>query len=355
MKQKQENETKSFTVEYIASEISATISGNGSDIITGVASFEEAKPGDITFAAKPEYIKKIDSCNATAIIVKQGAIKSKKTLLYVENPISAFVKIINIFHPEKAWKPGISPWAVVSSSAVIGHGSTIMPLAYVGDRTVIGEGTVIYPGAIIMSDCVIGRNCRLFPNTVIYHGCRVGNNVRIHSGTVIGADGFGYFRDASGHVKIPQVGIVEIGDDVEIGANCTIDRATLGVTRIKRGTKIDNLVHIGHNVQIGERDIIVAQVGISGSTEIGDDSILAGQVGIVDHVKIGNNVIIGAQSGVAGDIKEPGMYMGAPAVPHSVWLKYVTILPRLPSLRAKILELEKEVQSLKKILEEIKK
>jgi UDP-3-O-[3-hydroxymyristoyl] glucosamine N-acyltransferase len=344
-----------ITVEYIAKKISAKVAGNISEEITGPAPFENAEKGSITFAARPEFIKKIENCRASAIIVPEGVKAKDKTLLYVDNPLSAFVEVIKVFYPEKSYREGISPWAVVASTASIGKGTTIFPLAYVGNNTVIGEKTLIFPGVVILDDCKIGDNTVLFPNVVVYNGCKIGNNVRVHSGSVIGADGFGYFRGESGHVKIPQVGIVEIGDDVEIGANCTIDRATLGVTKIKKGTKIDNLVHIGHNVQIGERDILVAQVGISGSTEIGNDSILAGQVGVVDHVKIGDNVIVGAQSGVAHDIPGPGMFMGAPAVPHSVWLKYVSIFPRLPEVRKKLMELEKEVKSLKKIVEEIKR
>lgn len=344
-----------FIVEYIAEKISARLSGNKAEEITGVAPFEIAEKGTITFAARPEFIKKIDECHASAIIVPEGVEAKNKTLLYVDNPLSAFIEVVKMFYPAKNYREGISPWAVVSSTASIGKGATIFPLAYVGDNTIIGENTVIFPGVIVMENCKIGKDTYLFPNVVLYDGCKIGNNVRIHSGSVIGADGFGYYRNSSGHVKIPQVGIVEIEDDVEIGANCTIDRATLGVTHIKRGTKIDNLVHIGHNVRIGENNIIVAQVGISGSTEIGNDSILAGQVGVVDHVKIGDNVIVGAQSGVASDLPDAGRFMGAPAVSHSVWLKYVSIFPRLPEIRKRVMELEKEVKSLKKILEELKK
>jgi len=321
----------------------------------GIAPFEMAGDGDITFAARPEFIKKIGECGASAIIVPEGVHAKGKTLLFVDNPLSAFVDVIKIFYPEKSYRGSISPWAVISSTASIGKGTNIYPLAYVGDNTLVGEKVVISPGVIVMENCRIGDNTILFPNVVVYNGCKIGKNVRIHSGSVIGSDGFGYFRGPAGHVKIPQVGIVEIEDDVEIGANCTIDRATLGATQIKKGTKIDNLVHIGHNVHIGERNILIAQVGISGSTDIGNDSILAGQVGVVDHVKIGSNVIVGAQSGVANDLHDAGMFMGAPAVEHSTWLKYVSIFPRLPEMRKRLMELEKEVRSFKKILEELKK
>ncbi len=344
-----------FTAGYIASVISARLSGDTEVEIKDIAPFESAGEGDITFAGRPEFIKRIGECRASAIIVPEGVEAEGRTLLYVDNPLSAFVDVIRIFYPEKIYREGISPWAIVSSNASIGKGVTIFPLAYIGDGTVIGDKVVVFPGVVIMEDCRIGDNTVIFPNVVLYDGCRIGKNVKIHSGTVIGSDGFGYFRTSSGHAKIPQVGIVEIEDDVEIGANCTIDRATLGVTRIKRGTKIDNLVHIGHNVRIGERNILVAQVGISGSTEIGNDSILAGQVGVVDHVRIGDNVIVGAQSGVANDIKEPGMFMGSPAVDHSVWLKYVSIFPRLPEMRRRLMDLEKEVETLKKIIKELKK
>lgn len=346
---------KEFTVEFIAEKISAKIIGDAREKIKGVAPFESADKGDITFASRKEYIKKINTCNASAIIVPEGVSAEGKTLLYVENPLSAFVEVIKLFFPEKRYKPGVSPWAIIASTAEIGEGSSVFPLAFIGENTKIGKGTVIFPGVVVMEDCLIGDNCMLFPNTVIYRGTRIGNNVRIHAGTVIGADGFGYFRTPSGHEKIPQVGRVEIEDDVEIGANCTIDRATLGVTLVKKGTRIDNLVHIGHNVKVGERAILVAQVGISGSTEIGNDVILAGQAGVVDHVRIADNVIVGAQSGVAGDIKQPGMYMGSPAVEHSTWLRYVSIFPRLPDMRRKLIELEKEIESLRKSIEELKK
>lgn len=345
-----------YTLKFIAEKLSARLSGDPDEKIIGVSSFESAESGTITFASRKEYFKKLNECRASAIIVPDGIVAEGKNLLYVQNPISAFVETIKIFHPPKKHKPGISPWAIVSNTARIAKTATIYPFAYVGNETTVGENTVIYPGAVILERCRIGDECTIFPNVTIYDGCIIGNKVRIHSGTVIGSDGFGYYRDSAGHVKIPQVGAVQIEDDVEIGANCTIDRATLGMTIIKRGTKIDNLVHIGHNVKVGERVILVAQVGISGSTEIGSDSILAGQVGVVDHVRIGNNVIVGAQSGVAGDIKDSGMFMGSPAVPHSQWLKYVSILPRLPELRKKIMDLEKEVERLKeKTLKENKK
>ncbi|HEY4716227.1 MAG TPA: UDP-3-O-(3-hydroxymyristoyl)glucosamine N-acyltransferase [bacterium] len=336
------------TAGTISDRIGADLAGDASVVINNPAPFESASDGDITFAAQPAYLRLLDSSKASAIVVPRGVECKGKTLLLVDNPLSAFVEVIKLFHPPKKHNPGLSPWAVVDSTSTIEKSVTIYPLAYVGKNVRIGERTVLYPGVMLLDNVSVGSDCVLYPNCVVYDGCRIGNRVIIHSGTVIGADGFGYYRDESGHRKIPQVGIVDIEDDVEIGANTTIDRAALEKTLIGRGTKIDNLVQVGHNVRTGERCILVSQVGISGSTRIGNDVILAGQVGVADHVNIGDNVIVGGQSGVSGDLAESGRFFGSPAVSYMEWIKYVTILPRLPELRNKIRKLEKDIEKIKK-------
>ena len=315
--------------------------------ITGVSGIHEAQAGDITFISAKKYIKNLSACRASCIIVKEPIPDIDITQLKVSNPQLAFGKMLGHFYMKPQKPVGISKNAIVSDTAYIGKDASIFPFSYISDDASIGDGTVIYPYVFIGENTVIGEKCIIYPHVTIRENVKIGNRVLIHSGSVIGSDGFGYVFDEGSYHKIPQVGGVIIGDDVEIGSNVSIDRATTGDTIIGYGTKIDNLVQIAHNVKIGNNSIIIAQVGIGGSTEIGDFVTLAGQVGVPDHVKIESGTMIGAQSGVMGHLKK-GAYSGSPAIPHRDWLKAQAIFAKLPELNKKIKELEDKIKELER-------
>jgi UDP-3-O-[3-hydroxymyristoyl] glucosamine N-acyltransferase len=315
--------------------------------ITGVSGIHEAQAGDITFISAKKYIKDLSACRASCIIVKEQIPDTDITQLKVSNPQLAFGKALEHFYMKPLNPAGISKNAIVSDTAHIGKDASILPFSYISEEASIGDGTVIYPYVFIGENTVIGEKCIIYPHVTIRENVKIGNRVLIHSGSVIGSDGFGYVFDEGSYYKIPQVGGVIIGDDVEIGSNVSIDRATTGDTIIGYGTKIDNLVQIAHNVTIGNNSIIIAQVGIGGSTEIGDFVTLAGQVGVPDHVKIESETMIGAQSGVIGHLKK-GAYSGSPAIPHRDWLKAQAIFAKLPELNKKIKELEDKIKELER-------
>jgi len=265
----------------------------------------------------------------------------------VSNPSYAFARAIEFFYPRPSFEPGISGSAAVSEKAEIGRNVSIRAFACLEDHASIGDETVISPGVFVGENSRIGRQCLIYPNVTIRENVRIGDRVIIHSGSVIGSDGFGYVLEKGEHYKIPQVGGVIIEDDVEIGSNVSIDRATLGNTVIRKGTKIDNLVQIAHNVTIGEKSLIVSQVGIAGSTEIGSFVTLAGQVGVADHTSVDAGTIIGAQSGISGHIAK-GIYSGSPAIPHKNWLRAQALFARLPEMQKRLKELEEKIEKLEK-------
>lgn len=315
--------------------------------IQGVAGIHEVKEGEITFLSDLKLIKECGRSKASCVIVRDFIPDLDKPQIVVKNPLYAFAQLLEYFYIKPVHPAGISTMAFVSQQAKIGKDVSIHPFAYISDGVVIGENTIIYPGVFIGNDTVIGDRCILYPNVTMREKVKVGNRVIIHSGSVIGSDGFGYVVEGGRHHKIPQVGGVVIGDDVEVGANVTIDRATTGNTIIGSGTKIDNLVQIGHNVSIGENSIIVAQVGIAGSTEIGNFVVLGGQVGIADHAKIDDGCMIGAQSGVMGHLTK-GIYSGYTAIPHRDWLKSTALFAKLPELNKRIRELEEKIKILER-------
>lgn len=337
-------------LKKLAEWVGGTVIGDGEVEISGVGAIEEARAGEITFISSPKYLPKLSETNASAVIVSMEITQAKKPLLCVTNPYLAFAKILTLFSYKTYQSKGIDPNAWISPTVQLGKDMTIYPFVYIGDRCRIGDRVTIYPGVHIGEDSSIGEESILYPNVSIYSGTVIGKRVILHSGVVVGSDGFGYVKEGKKNVKIPQVGGVVIEDDVEIGANTTIDRAALGKTTIRRGVKIDNLVQVAHNVIIGEDSIIVAQVGISGSTKIGRNVTLAGQVGVVDHIEIGDNVIVGAQSGVTHDLPANQGYIGSPALPHREFLRAVTVFPKLPEMRKALIEIEKH---LKKIEESI--
>lgn len=326
------------------------IIGDNETAITGAAGIREAGKGDITFIAHPRYADELVHTKASAILATKPIEKCALSMLIVENPHYIFSRIISFFY-EKPYSPkGVHPKTVIAEDVQLGNDISIYPFVTVGDRVKIGDQVSIYPGVFVGDGSEIGDNCIIYPNVTILEKVSIGKRVIIHSGTVIGSDGYGYVPYKGKHHKIPQIGEVLIEDDVEIGSNVSIDRAALGKTIIKRGTKIDNLVQIAHNVVIGEDTIIVGQVGISGSTEIGNHVILAGQVGVVDHVKIGDNVLVGAGTGVYKDIESNKQVFGNPFMPYGQFLRIQAIITRLPELRKQIIEQEKRISQLEKQL-----
>ncbi len=293
------------------------------------------------------FLKDLSTCRASCLIVKESIPDIQMTQLRVSNPYLAFAKLLGHFYvkPEKSF--GISKSAYVSDKAKIGNNVSVFPFSYISDGVSIGDDCIIYPNVFIGENTAIGNHCTIYPHVTLREGVTIGSRVIIHSGSVIGSDGFGYVFDQGRHYKIPQVGGVIVGDDVEIGSNVSVDRATTGHTVIGKGTKIDNLCQIAHNVKVGTNSILVAQVGIGGSSEIGDYVTLAGQVGVSDHTKIDSETMIGAQSGIMGHVTK-GAYSGSPAIPHRDWLKSQAIYAKLPELHKKIKELEERIRELER-------
>jgi UDP-3-O-[3-hydroxymyristoyl] glucosamine N-acyltransferase len=335
------------TLQELAEHVGGTVLGDGSILISGIAGIEEAREGEITFLSNPRYAKKVKETKASALIAAQEVEGFDRPILLTENPYLAYAKIVGIFHEISHPAPGIDDQAIIGKRVKIGKGCSISPFVFIGEEAEIGDRVIIYPFVFIGKGVKIGDDTLIHAHCSIRERCIIGRWVIIHCGSVIGSDGFGFVRDGKSHYKIPQVGIVQVDDDVEIGANCTIDRAALGRTWVKQGVKMDNLVHIAHNVVVGENTILVAQVGISGSTEIGNNVSLAGQVGIIGHLKIGDNAMVGAKSGVATDVEAGKVVSGIPAYDHRDWLKTSMTLPKLSEMRKQLHRLLKEVEELK--------
>jgi len=332
-----------MTATEIAKFLDGEVVGDGGVVLKKFAPADRAQAGDLTFAENEAYLAKAEQGAATAILVDSKVTASRKVLIRVANPRLAFAKVLPLFFPEPVFAPGIHPTAVVLASAKIDPTAHVGPHCVVGERVTIGARAVLRGGNHISDDSELGDETQLFPNVTVYAGSQIGRRVRIHSGAVIGSDGFGYVFDAGAHCKVPQIGNVIIGDDVEIGANTAIDRGALGATVIGRGTKIDNLVQIAHNVVIGEHSIIVSQAGISGSTRLGNYVILGGQVGLAGHIKIGNQAQVAAQSGVMHDIPDGEKWFGTPAQPDRQTKRQFLALQKLPELLRRVAELEKKL------------
>ncbi|MRR34617.1 UDP-3-O-(3-hydroxymyristoyl)glucosamine N-acyltransferase [bacterium] len=336
----------SRTLRELAEYLGGTVAGDESKAVTGVASLDDAADHQITFLANPRYAPKVATTGAGAVVLPPGAESHGRNAIHVANPYLAFAKLLTLFHVAPREPRGIMEGALVGQDVTVGSDVTVYPGAYVGDGVTLGDRVTILPGAVIYEGVTVGSDVTLHSNVVVYQGCRIGNRVTVHAGTIIGSDGFGYAPDGDGFFKIPQLGIVIIEDDVEIGANTTIDRAALNATRIGRGTKIDNLVMIAHNCVIGENCTIVSQVGISGSTKLGKRVTLAGQVGVAGHLEIGDNVMVGAKSGIPGSVPAGSMLSGIPAYNHRDWLRVSAMVPKLPELKKTVAELEKRVREL---------
>ena len=337
-----------MTLAEIAAFLGGTVIGADDVIINDIRSIEEANEGDITFIANKKYLKKLITTKASAILVFGQTEAEGKNLIVVSDPYAAFGKLLTHFYPLEHGHSGVSPDAHIEDGAIVSPEATIFPRVFIGSGAKIGKGTVIYPGVFVGRHTSIGENSIVYANVTVYHSCVIGNRVILHSGVVIGADGFGFASPGERNTKIPQVGFVQIDDDVEIGANTTIDRATLGSTWIQRNVKIDNLVQIAHNVVIGENSAIAAQVGISGSTKLGKGVMIGGQTGIVGHISIGDKVIIAAAAKIHKDIKSGEIVGGAPQMPYKEWLQVEACRVKLPEMRATLKDLIKKVDELQK-------
>lgn len=335
-----------FTASQLAEQVRGEIIGDGAVALSGFAPAESAKAGDLTFAENEAFFAKAEQSAASAILVPAAFAPSKKTLIRVANARVAFAKVLPLFFPPEQPPAGLHPTAVVAPSAQIDPTVHVGPHCVIGERVRIGARSILRGGNHIAHDCRLGDDVCLFPNVVVYQQTQIGHRVSIHAGSIIGGDGFGYVVDEGQHRKVLQLGNVVIHDDVEIGANVTIDRAALGSTIIGRGTKIDNLVMLAHNVVVGENCLIISQVGVAGSTKLGNYCVLAGQVGLAGHLKIGNQVTIAAKSGVMRDIEDGQKVFGIPAIPDRDAKRQIIATGQLPELIRRVRELEKQVAAL---------
>ena len=342
-----------LTLAEIAAEVGGTVVGDASTVIRGVAGIREAQPGEITFIANSRYDSHLAETRASAVICSREPRTAPMPLVQVDNPYLAFQLVVRLLRPELYHPmPGVHPTAVVSQAATLGADASVGAHCVIEAGARVGARTVLMPGCYVGVQASIGDDCLLYPHVSVREECVIGSRCILHSGAIIGADGFGFAFDAGRYHKVPQVGIVQIGDDVEIGANTTVDRATTDATRIGDGTKIDNLVQIGHNVQIGRHCIVVAQVGISGSTRLEDYVVIGGQAGLIGHITVGAGAQVGAQAGVSKSVAPKAKVWGTPAQPLGVVKRINAYLQRLPLLFQRAKALEAKVEALEKQLAE---
>ena len=339
------------TLQELADYLGGQLIGDPSVGISGLGTLDTATPGQITFLANPKYAHKVKSTSATAVILPPKADPFGRPAIVVGNPYLAFAKLLALFTARPRKARGIMTGASVDGSAVIGKEASVYPGTFIAEGVRIGDRVTLHPNVTLYEGVILGDDVTLHAGVSVREGCRIGNRVTIHNGTVIGGDGFGYAPDGHSWCKIPQVGNVVIEDDVEIGANATVDRAALETTRIGRGTKIDNLVQIAHNCIIGEDCLIVAQTGIAGSVKLGRHVTLGGQVAIVDHAEIGENAMISGQSGVFGSVAPGEVLSGTPAIPHKARLKSAAVFPHLPEMRKSLTRMENRMTRVEELLE----
>ena len=342
-----------FTAATIAGFLKGEIEGNADIKVNTIAKIEEGQTGALSFLSNPKYEHYLYITKSSVVLVNKSFVPAQKveaTLIKVENAYEAFASLLRLVDQARPRKKGIHATAIIESTAKIGSDVFIGPYAYIGENCIIGDGCSIYPHVYIGDNTKLGNDCTINPGVKIYHDCILGEGCTIHAGTVIGSDGFGFApQSESEFMKIPQLGNVVLEDHVEIGANVTIDRATMGSTFIRKGVKLDNLIQIGHNVEVGENTVMAAQTGISGSTKIGKNCMFGGQVGLSGHLKIANGTKIGAQGGILGDVKDENTtIIGSPAIELRQFLKSSVLFKRLPEMKLKIDSIEKEIESLKK-------
>ena len=336
-------------LKEIAKFLGGDVVGDGNIRILGICGIKEAKPGDLTFVANSKYLHLLESTKASAVITSRDVKLASKPIIRTENPSLAFAKLVGHFVPAMEQHPsGISPRAVIGRKVRLGRDVAVQPFAVIEDGAQIGDRTVVYAGSYVGRQARIGSDCLIYPHVSIRERVEIHNRVIVHSGTVIGSDGFGFATVKGVHHKIPQIGTVVVEDDVEIGANVTIDRARFGKTVIGKGTKIDNLVQIAHNVVVGANSILVAQAGISGSTVLGANVVVAGQAGIVGHITVGDNVMIGAQAGVSKSVPSDTSVWGSPAKPLARAKRVNAAMQKLPEMHKELEQLKQRIESLEK-------
>lgn len=342
-----------FSAKQIAGFIHGEIVGDENATVHTFAKIEEGIPGAISFLSNPKYTPYIYETKASIVLVNKDFVPEhevKATLIKVDNAYDSLARLLTLYEQSKPKKTGIDPLAFIAPTARIGKDVWIAPFAYVGDNAVVGDRTVLHPHATIGDGASVGDDCILYANTTVYHDCRVGNRCILHAGSVVGADGFGFAPTPQGYEKIPQIGIAILEDDVEIGANTCVDRATMGATIVHKGAKLDNLVQIAHNDEIGSNTVMAAQVGVAGSTKVGEWCMFGGQVGIAGHIHIGDRVVLGAQSGVPSSIKSDQRLIGAPPMEEKPFFKSSAIFRKLPDMYFELNALRKELTELKKQL-----
>ena len=343
-----------FTAKQIAEFIQASIEGDENVSVHTFAKIEEGVPGAISFLSNPKYTHYLYDTQSSIVLVNKDLElekATKATLIRVDNAYEAVARLLTFYEMSKPKKKGIDPLAYIAPTAQIGEDCYVAPFAYIGEHVKIGKGTQIYPHTTVYDNATIGEGCVLYANVSVYHDCKIGNRVTLHSGCVIGADGFGFAPTGNGYEKIPQIGIVTIEDDVEIGANACVDRSTMGSTVVRKGVKIDNLVQIAHNVEVGENTVMSAQVGVAGSTKIGQWCMFGGQVGIAGHAVIGDQVKSGAQAGIAGSIRKGHVTVqGSPAIEAKNFARSSIVFKNLPEMYSDVNRMKKEIKELKEIL-----
>ena len=340
-----------FSAKQIAEFIHGKIEGDENATVNTFAKIEEGKKGAISFLSNPKYTHYLYDTESSVVLVDEAlelTRQTKATLIRVSNAYESVAKLLQLYESMKPKKQGIDSMAFVSSTAKIGEGCYVGAFAYIGDNVEIGDNCQIYPHATIYDNTKIGNNCIIYPNASIYHHCRIGNNVTLHSGCVIGADGFGFAPSQDGYDKIPQIGIVTIEDNVEIGANTCVDRSTMGSTYIRNGVKLDNLIQIAHNVEVGKNTVMAAQVGVAGSTKVGEWCMFGGQVGMAGHITIADRTNVGAQAGIPGNVMKPDTtILGTPAYDAKGFMKSSAIFRKLPDMYAQLNNLQQEIEKLK--------
>ena len=340
-----------FTAQQIAGFINGTVEGDPNVKVSNFSKIEEGKPGTLTFLANLKYAHYIYSTEASIVLVNNDFIPEqpiKATMIKVENAYASLAMLLNLVEQSKSKKTGVASTAFIASSATVGEDCYIGNFAYIGDGVKMGKNCKVYPHAYVGDHVTVGDNCIFYPHATIYEDCIIGNNCILHAGSVIGADGFGFAPEGESYKKIPQLGNVILEDDVEIGANTTIDRAVMDSTIIHKGVKLDNLVQIAHNVEVGDNTVMAAQVGIAGSVKIGKHCMFGGQVGLAGHIHIADHVNFGAQCGVISDVKEPATLLGAPAINAKNFMRSSAIFNRLPDVYRTIGQLQREIEQLKK-------
>ena len=340
-----------FTAQQIADFLQGRVEGNPQSIVNTFAKIEEGRPGALSFLANSHYEHYLYETQSSVVLVNndlqlQGEVKA--TLVRVPNAYESVARLLQLYDAQKPVRKGVHPLACVAETAQVADDAYVGPFAYIGEQASVGSGSQIYAHAVVEERAKVGEQCILYPGVSVYHDCVVGNRVILHSGCVIGADGFGFAPGAEGYSKIPQIGNVVIEDDVEVGANACVDRSTMGSTRIHRGVKIDNLVQVAHNCEVGENTVMSAQVGVAGSTKIGQWCMFGGQVGITGHAVIGDRVQSGAQAGIAGSVPEGNKtLLGSPAIDYKQFARATTVFKKLPEMYRELNALRKEIEALK--------